>query len=608
MPTILTLPDSPGPLSFPELAISNQQASPKERLGIESALSDVLEAEAEIDQVIQIAQAKKQEYVQRSRLLRLSLAPCRILPQEIWSHIFCVVMDLVDTSQAPQCKTRGEVGDGVPSWALGVGEREGVSIAYQLSLVCRMWRRAVLAAPYLWRCVPSKTVSLYSPGIDYADEEDLARYNYALKTHLSYSGSLPLKMCAILPTHAPSLPATSEYFRLLTKVLPRLSFLNMFVRGERAMNNFSTLPQSFENLKTLVLSILPEENSDRLTTQKGHPLTIFDYCPLLSELEVNFSPEVTPGIPLTSWIYMPCWSHLTRIKMTNVHAIDIFRILKVSVKLFDATFSVALRDEDQVDEEKEIVICPVLRALEMDLFEPQFHPSFKDWLQSPALTHLLLSLPAATQVHLTLPVRPQCLPNLTHLVLTRVDVLWNTRQWLELLALTPNVTHLKLSYFGGIGHVIRRLANDTLTTPGLKMLMIDEVTIRNPYYKDTADEDALFLGRHLSALTTARFQQVSSAGSVISNGMIGLKVAFSNEEYVSRMYASAFYRWNNWTDGSPSECSVYERLEGTLKPLVDTLRTNKQPNIASVSCSLSQLKFTNQITHSLLVSASRSAL
>jgi len=54
MSTTFTLAGPPGPLVLPELSLSNQQASPVERLTLKIAMREVLQKEADIDQVFQV--------------------------------------------------------------------------------------------------------------------------------------------------------------------------------------------------------------------------------------------------------------------------------------------------------------------------------------------------------------------------------------------------------------------------------------------------------------------------------------------------------------------------------------------------------------------------
>jgi len=54
--------------------------------------------------------------------------------------------------------------------------------------------------------------------------------------------------------------------------------------------------------------------------------------------------------------------------------------------------------------------------------------------------------------------------------------------------------------------------------------------------------------------------------------MTALKIIFTSEVDASQMHASACYRWNGWSTGSPTECPVYKRLEETLSHAVHTLR------------------------------------
>ena len=608
MPTTFTLADPPGPLPLPELTCSNQQASLIERLALENALHEVLQKEAEIDQVLQVVQARKQEYTERAALLRLGLAPCRILPQEIWSRIFCIVMDIEDIHKTAPTKIRGRVDDDVPPWAAAsaLSAKGGKTVIGELSLVCRMWRRAVLAEPSMWRHLPSETMfPNHDPNVDYGEEGELVwrtRYNYALQTHLSYAGSMPLRMCAIVPPRGLDLPANVEYLQLLTKALPRLGFLNLTITGDAALSRFSALPQYFDNLKALSLTVSYEVDEEKTPIPPATPWLILNHCPLLSEMELFFL--TTGGAPafhssLTDWVQIPSWSHLTRIHVRNLAVVDIFRILKTSSKLVDATFSIGTMTIGvPSDTETTIVACPALHTLEMHLHIPQFHPYFTHRLHAPALTHLLVSIPTSIQVHMALPVRPACLNNITHLVFTNVHVFWNTQQWVDLLTSTPNVTHLKLSYFGGIGHLLQHLADITIAPilVGLKMLMIDGVTVRDPYYGATADEDAITLGLQVSALTAARFQQFPSSGSVVRNPMTALKIAFAKDDHATKFHACAFYRWNGWASGSASECPIYARLDDTFTPIISILYKfydlpGDHPDIAPVSELLSHWRF-----------------
>jgi len=297
MPTTLALMDPPGPLVLPHLMRCNEEPCSEDRLTLENALHDVLRAEEEIDQVLQIVKTRKEEYAKRAALLRQGLAPCRILPQEIWSRIFCDVMR--DNGEFIMLKKlRGSVDDVTDQTStqdlIGKG---GKSVIGQLSLVCRMWRATVQHTPSLWRRLPSEIASeSYDPAMANCDEGELAwraQYNYAFRTHLSYAGSLPkLELCAIVPTRNLDLPANVEYLELLGEALPRLRFLDLGITaGNAALSRFSALPQNFDNLKTLMLTVFFEGNQEEPPAPPENPWMIFNHCPLLSQMKLHFLPS-----------------------------------------------------------------------------------------------------------------------------------------------------------------------------------------------------------------------------------------------------------------------------------------------------------------------------
>ena len=556
MQRTFTLPELPSPLLLPEVTCSNQQPLPNERANIHHALAKLKDTQIAVDEIFERVQKLKLECERRVSELESSLAPCRMLPHEIWSHIFCMVM-LADEDSRVQSSLSWDETSTAMRW-LSPGP-----VITALSLVCRMWRRVILNTPWVWRHLPSRAPWVKAPSTS---------FNQAIQRHISRAGVVPLTVSASIPVNPHLLhhPETKEYLDILHAALPRTSSFECFVLGGAGFPTLSALPQACNRLEELKLtiSVSGHVNHNSLALPMA-PWPLFQQCPRLSSMSLKYSRSSQPA---TDWFLFPL-SNLTHLSATGIYRPDFYTILQSAPNLSDATFfivphlpgeAIAVVERSQ----KADVTCPNLRRC-MLLSSDKEMMSMLGKMRTPNLARFALGIPVLSESVMSFIIGavPCHSSNLTHLLLDMTLVPWTEIAWTMYVILMPNVSHLSLHVaklpVRKMGSFFDRLVHTTdPILPALKRMLIT-------CHPLDLEEESLAVGDHwlmsLKALAAARFKDFPS-DSKMRCGMTGLRIVYpedvpSNPEFAVPPLS---YLLNGWGVIRPSECPSFDRLTGVL--------------------------------------------
>ncbi|KAJ2919914.1 hypothetical protein MD484_g513, partial [Candolleomyces efflorescens] len=172
--------------SLTHLFATNDPLTPSESTLVQNALDIQDTAIHTLEKELRALQ------LQRARYASL-LAPLRSkpLPIELWGDIFAIVIARLHAQLDDECPTSATGARRASSLGTTSGSiRENVSRArtklIQLCLVCRAWRDAVYATPYLW-----SRLDIYWPSLDF---DKIVRWFGLARAH-------PRKRLCISPTH-----------------------------------------------------------------------------------------------------------------------------------------------------------------------------------------------------------------------------------------------------------------------------------------------------------------------------------------------------------------------------------------------------------------------
>jgi len=573
MPTTFNLADPPKALPFPEIMLSNQQPLSIERHEIQHALDDALKADGEVNEILKLVHNRRQEYSNHIALLRKALSPCRALPSEIWSRIFCILMDIDNEDKVAPKKTRVEVtiNSAYRDLLESCSGKLQPTIA-QISLVCRAWRRSALSTPSLWRHLPLEVISDMprdkTPKFD--DEEKWrACYNIALQAHLFRAGTNPLDMCAVIPSWDLDSLVSKEYLEILGTALPRLRSFDLSIMDCVGLSRFASLPQRFDNLQSLevlVVSVLAGREDQAPET----PWQLCDHAPLHSQLKL-FYHHPAPLIPMTDCIAFLS-SNITHLIVEGSFIIDIYRFLKASPNLIEATFHVHVTS-DRVEHIRAIdwdplenVMCPTLQMLKVTCILRPINIALGK-VNAPLLTHLELKIPISGLPTFAFPLAPHSLAHLTvtHLIIANcaTNPVLAGQEWVSFFRQVPTITHLSLQQFPKLHILLRSLASVTVDPllPGLKFLMIIAVSAADD--ADDAEDmsdPGLWWETQLNAVAAARIQGSPSSPWTESR-LASVRITFEeSDRHPHDGNHTAFYRLNGWLQGGALSCPAYLRL------------------------------------------------
>ncbi|KAJ7471440.1 hypothetical protein B0H11DRAFT_2040003 [Mycena galericulata] len=406
-----TLPLSPHP-EFLISGIPSESQAAAIQAAVDSSEHNILAIEAEMQrlgQALNELSARRRELREFCVKHRPALSPLRKLPSELFAEIFF------------WCQEKQFSGE------LRSDSR------WILTRVCRTWRAVVTSTPSLWA-----KIELSPRSQSYSSDKSLI---YLLSLQIKWSREYPLTL-RYHPSDGFS-PALRHFvMTLLLSVAYRWqdASLGLTYGDLQLLSNFSGY---FPLLKRLQLSRAAFEGAFEISTGS----TFLDDCPLLQRLHVPLCPSPT-------LIKFP-WAQLETCVFPIFTAPDVLRVLRLTPNIVGISLG-SQHDADaglSLDAQTSGTTSPTLKILHMSSYNSHSARMLRG-LVAPALRRLAIERgrPSFTwadpqepnpSVHASIDVslfltRSRC--SLTHLSLRHIPVPRDTL--LELLALTPDLTHL----------------------------------------------------------------------------------------------------------------------------------------------------------------------
>jgi len=575
MPTTLNLPAAPGTLPLQHLSQSNYSPLQIEKATLNATLHDTEQVYAEFLVTLKEAEARKADFEERILVLKKMLAPCRYIPLEIWSRIFCFVMEVEKLSRtrpsayldASYARRRRIISGQMAGQPRPI---KPPPILTALSSVCRTWRNAVMSTPQLWtrlpsieRCNPEKASVTHQNSF-------YLQLTRAFDLYRTRSGALPLQLDTTFP-----ISKSKPFYEAVSQTFPRVETLKLLFTSIEAVSSFASLPQQFDTLSTLEVTFSSNDDGEFIgDTPASHDL--FTHSPCLYRLDLAVNLYSSPGIqPIFNHVHLPTQT-ITHLTLSNVNPVDFHIILLNAPNLVSVTYS--NEHEYEGVEHTLLSLTPpqvvhnniqtFILACRSGCVAPEL-----DFLSFPKAISILLAIPRLNIRRVTIPSMFSSLTSLTGLDLAIGA--WSGRDYVDMLRPMIQLTRLSIQYC----HVFSQFASalcdrDIALLPRLTELLVSST----PSVFDKAEEyDAL------QRLAIVRCQE----GIIPPSPSLSIEpLHLSLTLFTPLLYVSSettrepdlgmldcvgyfFYALDGWDFGYilPRQCPVFARLARTMDAL-----------------------------------------
>ena len=276
----------PETVSIDHLLANNDP--PHDRRKLQRILQEIKEKEAALDALSNELSTRRAEYASYGEVLPNVLAPCRMVPADIWSTVFGFI---------PDC-------------------------CWEISWVCQGWRNIALSMPSLWTEIPEIGGTKRSP------EAFLSQ----LRARCIRSGSHPLTITDLrLPLALGLEPDDLEEFvTLFNAMVPRVESMNVHVGGEQwttaAFSFLTMFTQHFDQLANVHLYMHDDRHPDVVFEETK----LFQLSPKLRYMALDIRTE--RSVSLTTWLSIP-WVNLVNLEIGWVSLQDFYFVMESSPTL-----------------------------------------------------------------------------------------------------------------------------------------------------------------------------------------------------------------------------------------------------------------------------------
>jgi len=258
---------------------------PPERDALLGLLKEARQKQKALDIELRKISAHREDLDSYIDALAEVLAPCRMVPAEVWSTAFGYIPE--------NC------------WAI--------------SWVCRGWRQIALSMPMLWTEVPKLGFSTPHP----------AKFLSRMRSAIQRAGNKPLTISKLrLPLKLGFRASDLErFFTNFHDIIPRIGDLSLEVDVEHLDTAFSFLaeaPQKFDELRSV--KIYTRRLSRPWDPIPAPPnVEFFTFSPKLTSLDLSLESAGYP--PLTKWFRIP-WANFLTLSLMWITPGDLYHILK----------------------------------------------------------------------------------------------------------------------------------------------------------------------------------------------------------------------------------------------------------------------------------------
>jgi len=423
--------------------LSNNDA-PRDRRQFQRLLQELEEKQAALDALFNELSTRRAEYMSYAEGLSQVLAPCRMVPDDIWSMVFRFI---------PEC-------------------------CWEISWVCQRWRDVALSMPSLWAEIPE------IGHVKQAPEGFISQF----RTRSLRSGTQPLTVTTLrLPLALGLTPDDLEEFvTLFDEMVPRVRLMEVFVKGlqwtEAAFSFLTMISQRFDQLITANIHMYSDRPDSTFQETK-----LFQFSPKLTHLTLDIRPR-SSATPITSWLTVP-WANLVDLDIGWVCLQDLYVALGSSPNLERL---MAYVDDHALGEVQDpSVLRQSIRHTRLRELVCAF-PNGLDYLDTlsivdlPKIKSMVFSTFDGEQWdYNSLGVSPEAFPttpfaHLTHLYLGQSQArYYNSRIMADFLKLTPLIERLWLVWHDDMEQLFDRMSamdeEGDFMLPSLKLLHITEI-------------------------------------------------------------------------------------------------------------------------------------